>query len=557
MSFFLPIFGNLATSPNSVAGGEGTPEPLSQTVQPTRQEPGHGVSSNLEQNQNAAGGTSVFLQQLRFIESGDIHIKEKPLDLLVQDHSVNPNPFPLESSSIAVAETFSETVVPQKAHVELPPGLAIPQSSPVAVKGKVVETGGADDVGVQSHNLLSKAFPSNHSVPVNYIHGPENSSVQVKQVINFGTYPATNYAGQDRAHESRPLENQPIPVPKTTDTALVSQSALPAKTLNAGEGPRQHVEGEVSKHSTAAVGEKGERGTRPVSQLDQFLLKGLDQIQKPTPQHASSNVPVQQQQTLQFRQAAVVQSSQTLPVTAIHADGPAGFTEQGAANSISLRPQIPNQLSVQEPARQASDIRPAIQADLVADPGVLGRGERVHSLAEASVRSVGIETSEGQSAGMGMNNFSQSQSSFQQSTASHNSGAGVRTVDARAAAFPAPALQRLQMDVQLSEHQRVQIDVGVQNRQVYAGLVMDHSVLRNLAAQFVPQLENQLAQADLELQEFSAEVREDQQQEPDRLLYQSPQDHHPRDGGLSSQGTADLMKPVVHQQEEQGMHFVA
>jgi len=81
--------------------------------------------------------------------------------------------------------------------------------------------------------------------------------------------------------------------------------------------------------------------------------------------------------------------------------------------------------------------------------------------------------------------------------------------------FPTPTLQRLQMDVQLSEANRIQIDVGVQHRQVYAGLLMDQATLKNLAMQFVPQLEDQLAQNDMDLQEFSAEVRDQHHHKPE------------------------------------------
>ncbi len=132
---------------------------------------------------------------------------------------------------------------------------------------------------------------------------------------------------------------------------------------------------------------------------------------------------------------------------------------------------------------------------------------------------------------------------------------GVRGLEERAAEFPAPALQRLQMDVQLSETQRVSIDVGVQNRQVYAGLVTDHAVLRNLASQFVPQLENQLADVDLELQEFSAEVREERQQEDDPVF------RHPSLAGQkighTSQQESVAPQSSVNQHEGASLHLVA
>ena len=53
--------------------------------------------------------------------------------------------------------------------------------------------------------------------------------------------------------------------------------------------------------------------------------------------------------------------------------------------------------------------------------------------------------------------------------------------------------QRLQIDVQLSETARVQVDVGVQQRQVYAGMLLDNPVLRSLAVHNVQDLQNQLS----------------------------------------------------------------
>ena len=132
----------------------------------------------------------------------------------------------------------------------------------------------------------------------------------------------------------------------------------------------------------------------------------------------------------------------------------------------------------------------------------------------------------------------------------------MRGLEERGPELPAPALQRLQMDVQLSDNQRVQIDVGVQNRQVYTGLVMDHSVLRNLAAQFVPQLENQLAEVDLELQEFSAEVREEREHDAETLFHDR-QSHESRESTDRSHGERRSTLDALHRSEERGLHLVA
>ncbi len=101
------------------------------------------------------------------------------------------------------------------------------------------------------------------------------------------------------------------------------------------------------------------------------------------------------------------------------------------------------------------------------------------------------------------------------------------------------------------------IDVGVQNRQVSAGLVMDHSVLRNLATQFVPQLENQLNQVDLKLQEFSAEVREERRHEEGNVFDGTPSHRHTSSPRHSSQPESESQEQGVPQETERGLHFVA
>jgi hypothetical protein len=85
---------------------------------------------------------------------------------------------------------------------------------------------------------------------------------------------------------------------------------------------------------------------------------------------------------------------------------------------------------------------------------------------------------------------------------------------------------------------------------------MDHSVLRNLATQFVPQLENQLAEVDLELQEFSAEVREEREQEAGRLFDDS-RSHNAQKSGRHAQGELLSNKNPVGRQKEPGLHLVA
>ncbi len=145
----------------------------------------------------------------------------------------------------------------------------------------------------------------------------------------------------------------------------------------------------------------------------------------------------------------------------------------------------------------ASDMNPSLNSD-----GFKGHGEQVF-------RSLGGDVGNGQDLGGGFGHTSQGQGGTQSNSAALGAHqGGIRGLEERPSELFTPTLQRLQMDVQLSEHQRVQVEVGVQQRQVYAGMLVDHTALKNLALHFVPHLDQQLSQVNLELQEFSAEVRE-------------------------------------------------
>ena len=85
---------------------------------------------------------------------------------------------------------------------------------------------------------------------------------------------------------------------------------------------------------------------------------------------------------------------------------------------------------------------------------------------------------------------------------------------------------------------------------------MDQSVLRNLAAQFVPQLEQQLADVDMELQEFSAEMREERDQQSETLFHDS-RPHGQQDRARSPQGEMRSTSLPLNRHEERGVYFVA
>ncbi|HSF08236.1 MAG TPA: hypothetical protein VLA60_02420 [Nitrospirales bacterium] len=198
-----------------------------------------------------------------------------------------------------------------------------------------------------------------------------------------------------------------------------------------------------------------------------------------------------------------------------------------------------------------------IPLDRLADANVSLTGDRSRDVMEVTGKAEGVDPDAGQGLNHGMGNPTHSQSGFQQSSSVSSPGQAVRMAEERVPDLPGPALQRLQMEVQLSETNRVQIDVGVQHRQVYASLLMDQATLKNLAVQFVPQLEEQLTQGEMELQEFSAEVRD----------HQSGQESDTRSDGAgrqtSQRGTTSLhqtpgsLSYKAGRAEEQGFYLVA
>ncbi|MBA3965169.1 MAG: hypothetical protein H0X47_05245 [Nitrospirales bacterium] len=236
---------------------------------------------------------------------------------------------------------------------------------------------------------------------------------------------------------------------------------------------------------------------------------------------------------------------------------PADIADIGqlSQNRLKYVSGILSALSESPPNGKDSSI--GIPVDLLADAKVSLTGDRSRDVLEATGKAEGVDPNAGQGLNNGMGNPTHSQSGFQQSSSSPSPGTTVRMAEERGPDLPGPALQRLQMEVQLSETNRVQIDVGVQHRQVYASLLMDQATLKNLAVQFVPQLEAQLTQGEMELQEFSAEVRD----------HQGGQESGTRSDGAGTQtgqrGRASLhqvpgsLSHLAKRAEEQGLHLVA
>lgn len=189
-------------------------------------------------------------------------------------------------------------------------------------------------------------------------------------------------------------------------------------------------------------------------------------------------------------------------------------TPAGLATTVQLNQDRLKSVSGQSPALSESSVNGkesalGIPLDLLGEGNGSLTGDRSREGLEVTSKTGGIDPNGGQALSGGMGGSPHSQSGFfPQSSSPSPSGQAVRIAEERVQDLPGPALQRLQMEVQLSENNRVQIDVGVQHRQVYASLLMDQATLKNLAVQYVPQLEEQLTQGDMELQEFSAEVRD-------------------------------------------------
>ncbi len=347
-----------------------------------------------------------------------------------------------------------------------------------------------------------------------------------------------------------------IPLPKALEAGSILYQGSVSKVAESELIPQEIHQGSAIKQPSLGLKQEEALSMRTVVPSAKDVPSGFQQVGRSVLGSETLQTPILSKVSSPLAQPQNVQSNHIPPATAIQAEGAAGFTGPNLTNQIPVK-SIPGISSVlSDVSGPGIEHRTTVPADLPGETGLLAKGERGQTIIEASVKSVGLDPSGGQGPGNGMNNFSNSQSGSQQPPFSPGQGMGLRALEERGQNFPAPALQRLQMDVQLSESQRVQIDVGVQNRQVYTGLVMDHSVLRNLATQFVPQLENQLAEVDLELQEFSAEVREEREQEAGRLFDDS-RSHNAQKSGRHAQGELLSNKNPVGRQKEPGLHLVA
>ncbi len=165
----------------------------------------------------------------------------------------------------------------------------------------------------------------------------------------------------------------------------------------------------------------------------------------------------------------------------------------------------------------------------------------------------------GNAGGNGHTQFFESAPGTQQALQQSQIAGRSSNFDERLQLLNTTAPQRLQIDVQLSEATRVQVDVGVQQRQVFAGVLMDNPVLRSLASQNIQALEEQLGQADLELEEFDVHgdgqlLNESTGQDSDeRKAF-----HEGRPGGLGSSIVNQSQgQSTAHIGVDSGWHLVA
>ncbi|MDH5563544.1 MAG: hypothetical protein OEY91_07990, partial [Nitrospirota bacterium] len=407
-----------------------------------------------------------------------------------------------------------------------------------------------------THSRSSLRDPTTVRFPLEGSHPTISAVFQESGFLAAGGDSSLRPVKQDIIKEQIPIETTQAPLLKAAESGVRLQVPF-VQAPTGGAVPQQASQGQVELPPSVVLNKDEEQSTHVVGTSEKNVLKSLDSFVRSVNHDGTLLIPKLQRPSLDLSSPSQGGLLHRAPlVTAVQPQGPLGFTEQTVINLSSIKPILGNPVIVNEVPGSVSEHRPGASVELLAESEWLRKGERPNTMVENIVRNVGVDPSGGPGIGAGLQQFSQSQSGFQQPSLFPGQGMAVRGLEERGLEFPTPVLQRLQMDVQLSENTRVQIDVGVHQRQVYAGLVMDHSVLRNLAAQFVPQLEQQLADVDMELQEFSAEVREERDQQSETLFHDS-RSHGQQDRARSPQGDMRSTPLPLNRHEERGVHFVA
>jgi len=567
MNSLLPILVSLQNGLNAINDSGSTKEPMGQVISDQANPSGYTFARAFSQVFREQEESSPLFNQLQaFVLTENQHDATSQPSLTQKDFRsleilVGPDvdkkvlsesrayriPLPLEAS---VLPTLDSDALPD--HVGL--------LSTKVLDASFVATNESISDQAQKFSFeqtpLPAAFPIVTLTPLKGTQALANEFLQSRALQAISGEPTLGQMRQDLEMNGNFSGRGQVSLPKVLESGMVFQQGTLPKVPESGLVSQPISQGSVEKHASLVLKQEEGSFTRTIASSVKDVASSVQQVGRLVPDAETLRTPIVQAFSNSLARSPNVQLNPTSPVTAVQAEGPAGFAGLGQTNQISLKSIQGNTSVLNTLAGQSHEHRTVVPADLPGDAGLLGKGERIQTIVETSMKSVGLDPNSGQSLGSGMNHSSNSQSGFQQPSSSPGQGVGLRVPEERGPALPAPALQRLQMDVQLSESQRVQIDVGVQNRQVYAGLVMDHSVLRNLAAQFVPQLENQLAEVDMELQEFSAEVREERERDAD-ALFRDSRFHEPHEATGRSQGEPHSTLNPLKQHEERGLHFVA
>ena len=559
MSSLLPIFVDAQNGPNAISGRGAVTEPVSQVSKDQANQSGQAFAQAFSQVLSEHGGAAAFLKHLQtLVSTRNQQDAALPVPLTLKDVRTLEKLIGPETVGRVLGKLQDHRILESPEELQLP---ALDSDSLLDLARLLSAQSFATPVVITNESASSEqaSFGRVPTIPLSSLQGFQPSPGPVFQENRFqhaGGESTLKPVSQDSAIEGKIPGNGHIPLPKAFESSsILSQSSVP-KVAELRSIPQEVSQGSVKNQGSSGTKPEESLSVRTLAQSAKDFSSGAQQLERSILGNDTRQNPILPKDSSPLARPQNVQSNHIPLVTAIPAEGPAGFAGPGLTNQIAVK-SIPGNSSVLSDASgPGAEYRASVPADLLGETGLLGKGDRVQTLVETSVKSVGLDPSGGQGLGNGMNHFSNSQSGFQQPSLSSGQGVGLRTLEERGQEFPAPVLQRLQMDVQLSETQRVQIDVGVQNRQVYAGLVMDHSVLRNLANQFVPQLENQLTQVDLELQEFSAEVREEREQETQTMLDDS-RSHEGEISGQTAEGELLSIQNPVGRQKEPGLHFVA
>ncbi|MGD9849767.1 MAG: hypothetical protein AB7T38_00735 [Nitrospirales bacterium] len=369
--------------------------------------------------------------------------------------------------------------------------------------------------------------------------------------VGFGqTAPQTvAHTASHTAPQTAELPILPVLEHGKMNTSVLSsaQEALPVKGLKIQEPGKL-------QESVGISSPEGSKGQDKIpmsdSGIDDLPEKSVDLSPRrsiikfdppslPDPQRSNSMLP---------RSVATVESSVPLPTP----PNPATVQPQSVSGGSAIRPDavgaaIGGTVSI---VTESLSETGGSKQDLTRVQGI---GDTYGANSDANEES-------GVHSGLGGFSHSQSGHQFSHSQSGQLAGGGIRVPEEAAPVLPPQPIQRLQLDVQISETQRVQIDVGVQHRQVYAGLVMDQMALRNLALQFVPQLEEQFTNINMELSKFSAETQEEKGSAADSAFQGRKSPSETQEGMGGGEGGFSGHRGTLHRPistVETGLHFVA